>query len=346
VAIVWANSPWQDSYHSLFDAGTRHWVDDGLMVVFFFVVGLEIRREIVSGELRRPRSAALPAIAAIGGMLVPAAIYAACNAGHPGSRGWGIPMATDIAFAVGVVALAGSRLPSSLRVFLLALAIVDDIGAIVVIAVIYSTDVHVWSLVAAAGLLAVVVALRDSVAARLPVFLLLGFGVWLAIYDSGVHATVAGVALGFAAPAALAGRLEQRLHPWSSYAVVPIFALANAGVTFGTGALDAPGATRVLVGIVVGLVVGKTIGISAATWLAVRAGVGVLPADATWRDVVGLASVAGIGFTVSLFVAGLAFSPGTPLEDTAKIGVLVASTAAAVIGSTALIVGRAAAPRR
>ena len=343
---MWANSPWQDGYHDLWDAGVRNWIDDGLMVVFFFVVGLEIRRELVSGELRQPRSAALPAVAALGGMVLPAAIYVVLNAGQPGSRGWGIPMATDIAFAVGVVALAGSRLPSSLKLFLLALAIVDDIGAIVVIAFFYSSDVRVWPLVVAGALLAAVVALRHTLAARPPVFLVLGFAVWLATYESGVHATIAGVALGFVAPAALAGRLEERLHPWSSFVVVPVFALANAGVTFRTDAFRAPGATRVIVGILIALVAGKAIGITAATWLAVRTGLGTMPAGASWRQVAAVASVAGIGFTVSLFVAGLAFGPGTPLEDSAKVGVLLASTAAAVIGSTGLIVATAVERRR
>ncbi len=360
VAMVWANSPWSASYTSLWatDLGLglgpvdlhldlHHLVNDGLMALFFFVVGLEIKRELVEGELRDPRAAALPALAAAGGMVVPAAIHAVVTAGTAGSRGWGIPMATDIAFAVGVVGLFGRRLPSGLRLFLLTLAIVDDLGAIVVIAVYYSSSVDLAAMAwAAAGLVAVVVARRLGVTSpwlHVP----LALAVWYLTHRSGVHATVAGVLLAFSIPArteavgdtrvpSAAERLVHRLHPLTSFAVVPLFALANAGVVVDLGALGRAEPARVAVAVVLGLVVGKLVGIVTFTSIAVRLGVGRLPAGMTTRHLTGLAGVAGIGFTVSLFIAELAF-PGRPeLADAAKTGVLAASLVAAVIGATLL----------
>lgn len=379
-ALVWANSPWRESYASVWSTeltlglgryvlveDLRSWVNDALMAVFFFVVGLEIKRELVRGELRDPRTAAMPVVAALGGMAVPAVVYLLVTAGGDGSRGWGIPMATDIAFAVGVVALIGPRVPASLKLFLLTLAIVDDIGAIVVIAVFYAGDVDPEFLLAAAGLIGVMLVLRRVGVVWLAPYVLLGSAVWLATQASGVHATVAGVVLGLLAPAQplIAGavarqwagdlsdepgpaeldamtrlartavspaeRLEHLLHPWTSFLVVPIFALANAGVELRAGSFDGPGATGVTVGVVLGLVAGKTVGITAAGWLAVRTGLGRLPEGASWLMVVGVAGISGIGFTVALFVSELAFVPG-PLQDAAKIGVLGASMLAAVIG--------------
>lgn len=379
-ALVWANSPWSESYRSLWSTelevslgryvlvdDLRHWVNSGLMAVFFFVVGLEIKRELVQGELRDPRTAAMPVVAALGGMAVPAVVYLLVTAGGDGSRGWGIPMATDIAFAVGVVALIGPRVPAWLKLFLLTLAIVDDIGAIVVIAVFYAGDVDPEFLLAAAGLIGVMLVLRRVGVVWLAPYVLLGSAVWLATQASGVHATVAGVVLGLLAPAQplIAGavarqwagdlsdepgpaeldamtrlartavspaeRLEHLLHPWTSFLVVPLFALANAGVELRAGSFDGPGATGVTVGVVLGLVAGKTVGITAAGWLAVRTGLGRLPEGASWLMVVGVAAISGIGFTVALFVSELAFVPG-PLQDAAKIGVLGASLLAAVIG--------------
>jgi NhaA family Na+:H+ antiporter len=389
VALLWANSPWKEGYSQLWGTelvlrlgrwsiaeDLRHWVNDALMALFFFVVGLEIKRELVKGDLREPRTAALPALAALGGMVVPALLYAAVNVGEPGSRGWGIPMATDIAFAIGVVALLGPRVPSSLKLFLLTLAIVDDIGAIVVIAVFYSGGLDLVALAAAAGLIAVILVLRRAGVVWLPLFALLGAGVWLATYASGVHATIAGVVLGLLtpvrslAPAAVARdwaneladdpspsdmatmttmarasvsvaeRLQHQLHPVTSFAVVPLFALANAGVTLTADAFEAAGSTMIIVGIILGLVVGKAVGITGATWLAVRSGLASLPEGATWGQVLGIATVAGIGFTVSLFVASLAFDPGSPAEDSAKVGILIASTAAALAGILLLRRGR------
>lgn len=384
VALVWANSPWGASYEALWhtdiavnfgryglEGDLHHWVNDALMVVFFFVVGLEIKRELVDGKLRDPRTAAMPLIAALGGMVVPALLYLLVSSGSGGSRGWGIPMATDIAFAVGVVALLGRGVPSSLKLFLLTLAIVDDIGAIIVIGVFYSSGLQPQFLAAAAALVVVIVTINRAGVMWLPAYLTLGGALWLVTYASGVHATIAGVILGLLTPArsALAAsvardwagdlrddptaeemeamtrlarhsvspaeRIGHVLHPWSSFLIVPVFALANAGVVISSDAFEAPGATAVTLAVIVGLVVGKTLGIAGAAWLAARTGIARLPEGATWPMMVGVATVAGIGFTVSLFIAELAFEVG-PLQDSAKLGVLAASAIAAVVGGTAL----------
>jgi len=305
-------------------------------------------------------------------MVVPALLFLAVNAGRAGAGGWGIPVATDIAFAIGVVALLGSRVPASLKLFLLTLAIVDDIGAIVVIALFYAGHVQPLFLAAALALVAVMLGLRRAGVVWLAPYVVLGTGVWLATQASGIHATIAGVALGLLAPARAltpaavarqwagdladdpspaeldamtrlaktsvspAERLEHLLHPWTTFAVVPLFALANAGVSIKAESFAAPGAVAVTAGVILGLVVGKTLGITAAAWLAARSGLGRLPEGATWPMVVGIAAVAGIGFTVSLFVSELAFEPGA-LQDAAKIGVLGASTLAAVIGALVLL---------
>ncbi len=350
----------------------RHWVNDGLMALFFFVVGLEIKRELVHGDLRDPRVAALPALAAAGGMAVPALLFLLVTLGDGATRGWGIPMATDIAFAIGVVALLGSRVPASLKLFLLTFAIVDDIGAIAVIAVFYATDVEPVFLATAAGLVLVMLGLRRLGVVWLAPYVVLGAGVWLATHTSGVHATIAGVVLGLLAPAqpltpaavsrewaqdlsddpgpaeldamnrlaqttvSPVERLEHRLHPWTSFVVVPVFALANAGVVVMADSFDAPATVGVAAGVVLGLVVGKLVGITAATWLAVRSGLGRLPEDTTWAMIVGIAAIGGIGFTVSLFVAELAYPPGA-VQDAAKLGVLGASVMAAALGATLLV---------
>ncbi len=387
VALVWANSPWGASYLSLwhtditFHLGRyvvredlQHWVNEALMVVFFLVVGLEIKGELVHGRLRDPRTAAMPALAALGGMVVPALLFLLVSTGSGGSRGWGIPMATDIAFAVGVLTLLGPRVPASLKLFLLTLAIVDDIGAIVVIGLFYSSGLQPLYLGAAAAIVVTIVLLNRVGVARLAPFLVLGVGLWLATYASGVHATIAGVVLGLLTPATArphtvdwqpggrirarhalahanrqelspAERVAHRLHPWSSFLVLPVFAVANAGVVIEADSFDAPGAAAVTAGVMVGLVVGKTLGIAGAAWLAARTGVARLPEGATWPMMLSVASLAGIGFTVSLFVAELAFDVG-PLQDAAKLGVLAGSTVAALIGGTALrrACGRRAVP--
>lgn len=323
-AVAWANSPWDHSYHDVWSHDVRHWVNEGLMALFFFVVGLEIKRELVAGDLQDWRTAAVPAVAAVGGMVVPALLYFAVAR----DEGWGIPMATDIAFAVGIMALVGRKVAPSLKLFLLTLAVVDDIGAIVVIALFYSGTIALVPLLAAMGALAVVVVVR-----RHPVLALAaGVGVWAALLESGVHATLAGVAVALVLPVATAESLESRLHPWSAFFVVPVFALANAGV-----ALDGDIDGRIGAGIVLGLVVGKPLGIGLATWAAVRWRLGSLPQDATWPQVIATGAVAGVGFTVSLFVAGLAFET----DPGANVAVMGASVLAALIGGLGLTFWRA-----
>lgn len=387
VALVWANSPWASSYdalwhtHLVLDVGPlhldetlQHWVNDALMVIFFFVVGLEIKYELVNGDLRDPRTAALPIVAAIGGMAVPALVYVAMNPpGSDGNAGWGIPMATDIAFAVGVLGVLGRRIPSAARLFLLTLAIVDDIGAILVIAVFYTSDLSLGWLAIAIGLLAVMVVARSLRVWTVVVYAVLGVGVWFALLESGVHATLAGVAIGLLAPArpllneevargyatdalrdrhlnpdeldrmrfllkesvSVVERLQSSLHPVSAYVVLPVFALANAGVEL--GAIGKVFTAPVGVGIVLGLVLGKPVGILLASFVAVRLGLGRLPEDTTWPMVLGLGAVGGIGFTVSIFIAGLSFPGADLLTEEAKIAILLASVCAAVVGVLVLL---------
>jgi Na+:H+ antiporter, NhaA family len=349
-ALAWANSPWDAGYESLwatnirveigsylFAADLAHLVNDLLMAVFFFVVGMEIKRELVVGELRDRRSVALPAMAALGGMIVPAAIYVAFNAGGDGARGWGIPMATDIAFALGVVALLGSRVPGSVKVLLLTLAIVDDIGAIAVIAVFYTDSLEPALLLVALGLAVLVAVMHRAHVVYRPLLAIMGLALWLMVYESGVHATIAGVVMGLLTPArgsvSACDRLIDALHPWTSYVVVPVFALANAGIVLSADAVTDPSAT--LAGVAVALVVGKLVGIASFSWFAVRFGLGRLPEGARWGHILGVASVAGIGFTVSLFITGLAFD-SPELQDDAKVGTLAASVVAAITGAVVL----------
>ena len=356
-ALVWANLGEPGQYESVWrtharlglgplalDLELRHWINDLLMALFFFVVGLEIKRELVDGELRGTRRAALPAIAALGGMAAPALIYLALNSGGAAARGWGIPMATDIAFAVGVLALFGRRIPLGLKVFLLSLAIVDDIGAIAVIAIFYSADIGLWPLLLAAACVAAFAASwRVSARLRRPLLLVLAVAAWIALYASGVHPTVAGVALGLSVPAGThpdpspAERLGHALHPWTSFGIVPVFALANAGVVLPAGGLPAALGHPVAAGIMAGLVAGKLFGISLSSFLAVRLGLAVLPAGVGWGSVIGVAALGGIGFTVSLFITELAFEDRA-LADAAKVGVLAGSTLAAAFGCVLLMV--------
>ena len=382
-ALVWANSPWRDSYHDLWgtelgislgDHALRmdlhHWVNDGVMVIFFFVVGLEIKRELAQGELRDPRAAALPAIAALGGMVVPAALFAVIAIGGDGAHGWGIPMATDIAMALGVLALAGSRVvPPALALFLLALAIVDDIGAILVIAVFYSDGIDGRWLLTAGLCVAAVLLLRAARIAWTPAYVAVGVAMWFATHEAGVHATLAGVVLGLLAPTtpyidsgdlddadvvdlhgagaarstavmarhsiSVVERLEYLLHPWSSYAIVPLFALANAGIEISGESLGDAVGSRVVWGVIVGLVVGKPLGITLATWIATRSGLASLPPGIAMTQIAAVGVVAGIGFTVSLFVADLAYA-GEDVLDAAKLAVLAASTVAGLTGLAVL----------
>jgi NhaA family Na+:H+ antiporter len=391
LALAWANSPWRAAYDTLwatplaFQLGRfalhtdlRHWVDQGLMTLFFLVVGLEIKRELVVGELSSWRGAALPVVAAAGGMALPAALYAAVNAGGSGAAGWGVPMATDVAFALGVLALLGPRVPPTLKVFLLTLAVVDDLGSILVVAVFYRQAVDLAALAAATGLLLLVAGLVRARVWWLPVHLALGMALWLALWRSGVSPALAGVAMGLLAPArpttppelvrdrgpalareladdprplplremlreargtvSLAERLAHDLHPLTAFLVVPLFALANAGVTVDRDALAGGGAGAVLAGILLGRVIGKPAGIAAAVWLAVRFGLAAMPGGASWRQLAGVATVAGIGFTVPLFVAGLAFPTGR-FDAAVKLGLLLASVLAGAGGALVLLVG-------
>jgi len=358
VALVWANSPWKDAYTSFLDhhasivfgpidvhLDVLEFVNDALMAVFFFVVGLEIKRELVKGELRDRRTAALPVIAAIGGMVVPALIYVAINAGSSTSHGWGIPMATDIAFAVGVVALLGNRVPVALKLFLLSLAVVDDLGAIAVIAIFYTSSIAFGWLLGAFGVFLVIFGLRLLRVPSMIPYLLLGVVAWYCMFKSGVHATVAGVALGFLIPLApmrgqegrtsMAERLESALHPWSAYVIIPIFALCNAGVLLTVDALRDAASSTVTWGVALGLVVGKTIGVAATSLIAIKVGVVNRPRGVSNLHMVGIAMAAGIGFTVALFVTNLAFTEAA-FTDQSRIGILGASLVAAV-GAAALL---------
>jgi Na+:H+ antiporter, NhaA family len=355
---VWANVA-GDSYASAWSHGLdlgaldldlRHWVNDALMAIFFFVVGLEVKREFALGELRDPKAAALPVLAALGGVALPALIFLALTAGTAHTSGWAIPAATDIAFAVGVLALLRSRVSPGMKLLLLTIAIVDDIAAILIIAVFYASDLSLpWVAAALAGL-AGVVALRRLGVARIAPYALLGVAVWLAVHESGVHATIAGVALGLLTPAGeVGGRdvmaiLEHRLHALSAFAIVPLFALANAGVSLGGGILSDALSSRLAWAIAVALVAGKLLGIGGATFAARRLGVGALPSDVRRAQVWGVAAVGGIGFTVSLFIAQLAFDdPAT--VDLAKIGIFAGSLASGLLG-TLLILALARRDRR
>jgi Na+:H+ antiporter, NhaA family len=389
VALVWANSPWQDSYEQLWttslgarlgrwsiELDLRHWMNDGLMALFFLVAGMEIKRELLIGELRDRRAAALPVVAAIGGMVVPALLYLLLTAGTDASHGWGVPMATDIAFALGVLTLAARHAPANLKPFLLTLAIVDDIGAILVIALVYSGGVA-WSwLSAAVAVVLVIMGLRRIQVRATLAYLALGVVLWLFTYESGLHPTIAGVALGLLIPAVpfqrpravsaeavrtadeteddpdppdadapqwlrlawLASeavsplaRVEHVLLPWTSFVIVPLFALANAGVSLTAGTIGDALSSRVTMGVILGLVVGKVVGISGAGWVAVRLGIGLLPIGVRWSHLVGTAVVAGIGFTVSLFITELAFEEPL-LQAEAKVGILMASALAGGLG--------------
>jgi NhaA family Na+:H+ antiporter len=330
VALVWANvAPvgYEDVWHAdLVWLDARHWVNDGLMAIFFYVVALEIKRELVIGELREPRAAALPVIAAVGGVVVPIALFLALAGGGDAADGWAIPAATDIAFAVGVLALLGDRLPAGVRLLLLSIAIVDDVIAIAIIALFYASEIEpLWLVGAAAALL---VFRRAG-----PAALVVAVVAWICFHESGVHATIAGVALGLLTPRERLAHLEHLLHPLTAFLVVPLFALANAGVELRTDALD----SRLTWAVAGALVVGKLVGIAGATLVALRLRWGTLPEGVARVHVVGAAALGGIGFTVSLFIAQLAYDEPA-LINQAKIGILLASVAAALAGAAILFV--------
>jgi NhaA family Na+:H+ antiporter len=390
VALAWANSSLDSDYFELWrtrivfdadifriDEDLRHWLNGGLMTLFFFLMGLEIKRELVRGEMSSPRRALLPAIAALGGMVAPALIYLLFNTGGTGANGWGIPMATDIAFALGVLSLLGRRIPFSIKVFLLALAIADDIGAILVIAVFYTAHIDLEALAAAGAVFGAIVVMNRAGVRNIDIYVAFGIALWAAMFESGVHATLTGVALGLLTPAryfyapesfsstaeeliqrfreALAAgdedqqqgvlaqmedlsqgteapmdRLERALHPWVSYGIVPLFALANAGVDISSDAIADALESPVSLGIAVALLLGKPLGILGASWLAVRLRLCELPNGANFRQVLGVGLLGGIGFTVSLLIAGLALEDAA--LDEAKLGVLGASVLAGVAG--------------
>jgi NhaA family Na+:H+ antiporter len=398
IALVWANSPWAASYFQFWEVelsigfasqpitgSLHHWINDGLMAVFFLLVGLEIKRELLVGELSSFRHAALPIAAAIGGMLVPALLYAGINAGGPGASGWGIPMATDIAFALGVLTLLGPRVPAGLKIFLTALAIVDDMGAVVVIALFYTSAINAAALALAAMTMIALLALNRLGVRGLTPYLLIGVVLWGALLSSGIHATIAGVLIALAIPSRtrinalefstearallndfdqsetgdllvltspgqqealyaleVAGdsvqapllKLEYALHGVVGYLIMPLFALANAGVALaGVGDVLAD---RVTLGVIAGLLLGKPAGVMLFSWLSVRSGVAELPSRVTWRHLHGAGWLAGIGFTMSLFVGSLAFGAGAMLAA-AKVGILVASVLAGVVGWRLLV---------
>jgi NhaA family Na+:H+ antiporter len=388
-ALFWANSPLAASYFRLWNAKITVdvglvaiskplllWINDGLMAVFFFVVGLEIKREVLVGELAEPKKAALSVAAAVGGMVFPAGIYALLNQGGPGSAGWGIPMATDIAFALGVLALLGSRVPLALKIFVTAVAIVDDLGAVLVIAIFYTEKLSFSALGVAAGFLVLMILLNLFGVRRPLPYALLGIGLWVAFLKSGVHATIAGVLAALTIPAnrmielLLAefaedvkpgrseptadqrdaihcletasenvrtplARLEHGLHPWVAFFIMPVFALANAGVAMG-GEIGATLTSPVTLGVVLGLFFGKQLGILLFSWLSVRLGVAALPGGASWRQIWGVSVLCGIGFTMSLFIASLAFRDPA-LLDSAKVGILAGSLISGVVGAVLLV---------
>ena len=398
-ALILANSPQADAFFALwqtkltFGFGSWQlskpillWINDGLMAIFFFVVGLEIKREVLAGDLASPRRAALPLSAALGGMVVPALFYTAVNLGQESINGWGVPMATDIAFVLGVLALLGRHAPLPLKIFVTALAIVDDIGAVLVIALFYTAEIAWSSLFIGAIIFALLIVLNRAHVTRTWPYGLLGIGLWLALLYSGVHATIAGVLVAITIPArskvdvasflaksrqalqayedaccddsikSEAGkqsaarllelasesvesplqRLEHSLHPWVIYAIMPVFALANAGVAFGGSDVTTALTSPMALGVIVGLVLGKPLGIVAFSWLAIRLNLAELPAGLRLSHLVGGGFLAGIGFTMALFIANLAF-PGSAFLDNAKIGVLAASLISGIIGSAVLL---------
>ncbi|PBQ13588.1 Na+/H+ antiporter NhaA [Pseudomonas syringae] len=348
-ALIVANSPLADSYfaalHAVFAGlSVSHWINDGLMAIFFMLVGLEIKREVLAGQLASWNQRALPGFAALGGMVVPALIYVAFNWGRPDTiGGWAIPAATDIAFALGVLSLLGKRVPLSLKIFLSALAILDDLGAVLIIALFYTSDLSIPMLLAALGSIAVLVALNRLGVKKLLPYLIVGALLWFFMLQSGIHATLAGVALALCIPLGKPDEearspllhLEEKLHPWVAFAVVPIFGFANAGVSL-SGITADKLVDPVPLGVALGLLVGKQVGIFAMAALAIRAGLARLPDGSNWGQLYGVAALCGIGFTMSLFIGALAF-PGTPeLVDEVKVGVLIGSVLSAVLGVVVL----------
>ena len=325
------------------------WINDGLMALFFLLIGLEVKRELLEGHLSKPSQVVLPGAAAIGGMVVPALIYWFLNKDYPDALdGWAIPMATDIAFALGVLALLGKRVPVSLKLFLMTLAIIDDLGAIIVIAVFYSSELSGVSLLLAAACLIALIVMNRMGVIKIAPYMIIGLILWVCVLKSGVHATLAGVTLAFCIPLRTKNAetsplltIEHALHPWVSYGILPLFAFANAGVSLAGVNLHSF-THHVPLGIAAGLLIGKTVGVFGLTWIAIKAGLAALPAGANWGQVFGVAILCGIGFTMSLFIGNLAFAGSAHLIDEVKVGVLIGSTLAAIGG--VLILRRSAVP--
>ncbi|UVJ43005.1 Na+/H+ antiporter NhaA [Pseudomonas sp. LS1212] len=353
LALIINNSPLSFLYNGLLDTPVVAqvgalkiakplllWINDGLMALFFLLIGLEVKREIIDGHLSRPAQVILPGAAAIGGMVVPALIYWAMNKDNPPAvAGWAIPMATDIAFALGVLALLGKRVPTSLKLFLMTLAIIDDLGAIIVIALFYSGELSSLSLMLAAACLVALVAMNRLGVVKLGPYMIIGLILWVCVLKSGVHATLAGVTLALCIPLRTRNAepspllsLEHALHPWVAFGILPLFAFANAGVSLAGITLESF-THPVPMGIAVGLVAGKTLGVFGLTWLAVKAGIAALPTSANWGQVLGVSILCGIGFTMSLFVGSLAFQPGvSEYAGMDRMGILTGSIIAALVG--------------
>ena len=315
------------------------WINDGLMALFFLLIGLEVKRELLEGQLSKPSQVVLPGAAAIGGMVVPALIYWYINKDYPDALdGWAIPMATDIAFALGVLALLGKRVPVSLKLFLMTLAIIDDLGAIIVIAVFYSSELSGVSLMLAAACLIALIAMNRMGVIKVAPYMIIGLILWVCVLKSGVHATLAGVTLAFCIPLRTKNSetsplltIEHALHPWVAYAILPLFAFANAGVSL-SGVTLHSFVSHVPMGIAAGLLIGKTVGVFGLTWIAIKTGMAALPAGANWGQVFGVAILCGIGFTMSLFVGSLAFVAGSDYVGMDRMGILTGSILAALIG--------------
>ncbi|GAA4384409.1 Na+/H+ antiporter NhaA [Hymenobacter koreensis] len=315
-----------------------HWINDGLMAVFFFMVGLEIKREVLHGELSEPRVALMPALAALGGVVVPAGIHLAFTYGTPASSGWAIPSATDIAFSLGILSLLGDRVPFALRVFLTALAIIDDLLAVIIIAAFYTGGLHMGYLLAAAGIFAGLVVLNRLRVQPLPIYLLLGVALWFCVLESGVHATIAGVLLALAIPTERLEDLELALQRPVNYVVLPLFALCNTAIALSADILPQL-ASGLALGVGLGLFLGKPLGIVGVTWVVVRLGWGQLPTGVNWRRFIGLGFTAGIGFTMAIFIATLSYQ--TPeAVDLAKLAVLIGSAISALVGTLILAPGK------
>ncbi|MDL5025919.1 Na+/H+ antiporter NhaA [Vibrio gigantis] len=345
IAMFVANSPLNEMYQGVLHSyvlgmSVSHWINDGLMAVFFLLIGLEVKRELLEGALKSKETAIFPAIAAVGGMLAPALIYVLFNSSNPEAlQGWAIPAATDIAFALGIMALLGNRVPVSLKVFLLALAIIDDLGVVVIIALFYSGDLSTLALTVGFIATGVLFMLNNKHVTKLSVYLIVGAILWFAVLKSGVHATLAGVVIGFAIP--LKGNkgehsplkhLEHALHPYVAFAILPIFAFANAGISL--EGISLSNLTGMLpLGIAMGLLVGKPLGIFLFSWGAVKTGVAKLPEGVNFMNIFAVSVLCGIGFTMSIFISSLAFGPTNADFDTlARLGILMGSTTAAILG--------------